>query len=136
MEKVGQHFRRCRVAGLEPCTEQRGEGPTEVEKRAALSSNIILLGWGLLRLGTSWRSSLLRRCPLIYHSGNTLSYSVPGTIGVEIEEEALSTGFRSRRQMYQPHGLMRSRLVETTVGDMRADGCSRKMPGCWASTAF
>lgn len=30
----------------------------------------------------------LRRCPLIYHSGNTLSYSVPGTIGVEIEEEA------------------------------------------------
>lgn len=30
----------------------------------------------------------LRPCPLIYHSGNTLSYSVPGTIGVEIEEGA------------------------------------------------
>ena len=32
MEKVGQHFQRCRVAGLEPCTEQE-----EREKRAASS---------------------------------------------------------------------------------------------------
>lgn len=37
MEKVGQHFQRCRVAGLEPHTEQDERGPQNWEKRAALS---------------------------------------------------------------------------------------------------